>query len=306
MKKHPGFLLRLFALFLLVNLACSTATISQQPTQPPTAEPTSAVPPTDVPTVTPRPTWTPPPLPTATRTPTRMATSTALNQGTSTAVPLDQGTFTATPLNQSTSTIESPVSTQLIYSSPTPPEDIGINLPFLDDFELLAGWFTGESNIYGMEFLQGGYHMVAKVTTGEAPIYSVREQYFENIRVEVDVMRADGSEGTYMGVACRFIDTNNLYRFVVDIDGYYEIAKKVDGVFTVIGSDSGSGVFKTSGTNHIQADCQGPNLTLTVNGTKLLNVRDAELFAGKTGLIVGANGEPRADVLFDNFKLSLP
>ncbi|HNT22803.1 MAG TPA: hypothetical protein PKM21_00440 [Anaerolineales bacterium] len=305
MKKHPGFALRLFVLFLLVNLACSTATVSQQPTEPPTSAPTS-VPPTDIPTFTPRPTWTPPPLPTATRTPERKPTATLQDPGTSTSVPLSQNTSTVTPFDQGAVATEIPVSTQLVYASPTAPENIGIRLPFLDDFELLAGWFTGESNLYRMEFLDGGYHMVAKVTTDEAPIYSVREQYFENIRVEVDVMRADGPKGAYMGVVCRFIDTNNLYRFVLDIDGYYEISKRVEGEFTVIESGSGQGVFKTSGVNHIQADCQGPNLTLTVNGTKLLTVRDVELFAGKTGLIVGANGDPQADVLFDNFKLSLP
>jgi hypothetical protein len=152
----------------------------------------------------------------------------------------------------------------LVNPSPTPPEGAGIVLPYLDNFELLAGWFTGESDFYLMEFLEGGYHMVAKVITGDAPIYSIREQYFDTIRVEVDVMRADGPDGTYFGVVCRFVDASNLYRFVVDVDGYYEIAKKVNGEFTVINSGSGRNIFLINKPNHIQVDCGAKDTT--VNG----------------------------------------
>ena len=50
----------------------------------------------------------------------------------------------------------------------------------------------------------------------------------------------------------------------------------------------------------------GAKLTLTVNGKQLLEVQDGALLTGKVGLIVGANYEARADVLFDNFLLSQP
>ena len=289
-SKHTGFFLRLLVFMILLNLACGASSLPQPTLAPATSAATTVVStPTRIPTWTPK--VSPTPLPSATPRPAEP-----------TSTPLE---LSPTPLELSPTPLP-PLSTPLVGASPTPPEGAGIVLPYLDDFELLTGWFTGTTNLYMMEFLEGGYHMVAKVATGDAPIYSVREQYFDNIQVGIDVMRADGPDGTYMGIVCRFVDPNNLYRFVVDVDGYYEIAKKVDGEFTVIESGSGRNVFLINKPNHIQASCMGAKLTLTVNGKQLLEVHDGALLTGKVGLIVGANYEARADVLFDNFQLSQP
>ncbi len=61
-----------------------------------------------------------------------------------------------------------------------------------------------------------------------------------------------------------------------------------------------------TGTNVIQADCEGENLTLSVNGTVLADVTDNRFSSGDVGLIAGTFDEPGTDILFDNFFVRQP
>ncbi len=228
---------------------------------------------------------------------------------------MQAASFTHTPLPPT----DTPRSTEAHEASPEPgrtdvpvptlspkPTTGGILL-YRDDFESLVGWYTQEADNFTLAFSEGGYRMVVNMVTGSAPVYSVRQQTYTDIRIEVDIMQVQGPSDGYFGLVCRFVDSTNYYRFVMGRDGYYDIAKKVNGEFSYLSSGSQKDLFITDGTaNHLRADCVGGALTLYINGEKMLEVQDGGLTNGSVGLVVGTNSEPGMDALFDNFLILEP
>jgi hypothetical protein len=176
-----------------------------------------------------------------------------------------------------------------------------------DDFESLTGWYTGSSDTFTIEFLEGGYHMVVNMVTGPDPVYSIRSVSLEDVLISLDVMRFVGGDGGYFGVVCRFADQANYYRFVLYTEGEYEIAKKDGGVFTSLARDVLSKPFLSNGSpNNISASCVGNTLALYVNDVLSVEVNDPAHQSGNIGIIAGTDFEPGLDVLFDNFIVSQP
>lgn len=178
---------------------------------------------------------------------------------------------------------------------------------FRDDFESLSGWFTGSGDNFVVEFLEGGYHMLVNLITGPDPVYSIRQFSLEDVIVSIDVMRYEGEDGSYFGVACRHADRSNYYRFVVYSEGEYEIGKKVNGVFTSLVRDELNEPLETDGTpNNIRATCAGDTLQLHINDKLAAEVTDQDLTTGYVGIVAGTDVEPGLDVLFDNFIVAQP
>jgi len=200
-----------------------------------------------------------------------------------------------------------PIETARPSITPTPLPLSGGTFILLDDFEGTSGWFTAEEDHYEMGLQSGGYRMFVDMITLNAPVYSVRDYIYRDIRVQVDVMQFKGPDGSYFGVTCRFKDINNYYAFVMDADGYYEISKTIDGEYTLLDSDSKKGLFDVDAEkNNIRADCYSGTLTLTINGKQMLSVQDSSLWDGRVGLLLGTNLEAGAEILFDNFALYQP
>ena len=212
-----------------------------------------------------------------------------------------------TPTPADTATPLPPTGTQ--GPTPIPTIDIfgGGQTTIRDDFESLAGWYTGSSDNFLVEFLEGGYHFVVDMITGPAPVYSIRQTSLGDILVSIDVMRFDGKDGGYFGVMCRYADPANYYRFVVYTDGEYEIAKKVGGVFTSLTREELEEPLLIDGSpNNILASCVGNSLKFYLNDELVTDLDDGDLTAGYVGIIAGTDLEPGLDVLFDNFIVSQP
>ena len=227
--------------------------------------------------------------------------------------------YTPTPRRPTATVLPSPTPRSEMGTAGVPLETIrpsitptslplsGGTLIAMERFESISGWFTADEDNYEMGMDEGGYRMAADMVTLNIPIYSVRDFIYRDIQVEVDVMRFDGPDGSYFGVACRFVNINNFYAFVMDADGYYEISKTVNGEYTVIDSGSKSGLFVVDAEkNHIRADCYSGTLTLTINGKQMLSVQDNDLWDGNVGLLLGTHLESGAEILFDNFALYQP
>lgn len=56
-------------------------------------------------------------------------------------------------------------------------------------------------------------------------------------------------------------------------------------------------------TNHMQVVCAGDTLQMSVNGTPLLDVRDAAFDSGDIGMIIRTSDSLGADMLFDNLRV---
>jgi len=140
--------------------------------------------------------------------------------------------------------------------------------------------------------------------------WSVNGKEFNDARIEVDAVLADGSSNDNFGVICRFKDDRNFYGFLLSHDGYYGIFKYVDGKMSMVSNEGNMGfseAIRAGGVvNHLQVTCKGNVLRLSANDTLLAEVVDDSFDSGKTGLIAGAYNEPGVMVFFDNFKVFQP
>ena len=124
-------------------------------------------------------------------------------------------------------------------------------------------------------------------------------------------LRSDDNDA--IGVMFRYKDKDNYYRFSMDSQGKYRrLIKKVNGTVTVLWEDTES--FETGRAYTITLDAFGNRLQGYLDGSRIFEVLDSDLTAGKIGLYcwgnVGANFfdvvvkaiPPKADLLFvDDF-----
>ena len=198
-----------------------------------------------------------------------------------------------------------PAPTATITMAPTPTENL--KLLFSDDFSSEVGWYTEQADNYGFEFLAGGYRMYADIPN--AKIWSIRDDDYADIILEVEAARMAGPTDGYYGLLCRQVDDDNYYALVIGSNGFYGIGKMAAGEFSFLqeGQDT-KGVIYPEATkfNKIRADCVGDTLRLYANGQKLSEVQDGDFPTGVVGLLIGTRKQPGLEVLFDNFAIYQP
>jgi hypothetical protein len=132
---------------------------------------------------------------------------------------------------------------------------------------------------------------------------------FVDTIIEVEATKVGGPDDNDFGVICRYEDVENFYFFIISSDGYYAVAKVMDGVQELMGESEmmpNDAIKKGNGTNQIQVACDGSSLTLTVNDTLLISVSDSTFPSGDVGLLAGTFDEPGTEIHFDNFVVREP
>ncbi len=189
---------------------------------------------------------------------------------------------------------------------PTATEAAGVPA-FEEDFNDGSGWAELEDDGWEIGYANGGYSIFVDITN--APIWSIRRQELDDVRLEVDAARTAGPENGYYGLVCRHLDGDNYYTLVISDDGFFGIGIVEDGdslSFLQQGT-APVDVLKPEGTpNHLRADCMGETLTLYANGIKLAEVTDDTFDSGDSGLLAGTRGEAGLRVLFDNLTARIP
>jgi hypothetical protein len=207
--------------------------------------------------------------------------------------------------------------TPTITPSPTPspsptveptvgePQPVPAELVFEDDFSEDHDWYTEQNSRFSLELTDEGYKISVNILN--APIWSIRDQSFDDVIVEVDTTRLSGAKSGYSGLVCRHQDEDNYYALVISSDGTYGIAKMQDGEFEFIqeGSDV-SGAIKSGAANRVRAECIGDKLSLYANGQLLLQVQDDDFPSGAVGLIAGTRMDGAIEAFFDNFAIYRP
>jgi hypothetical protein len=182
------------------------------------------------------------------------------------------------------------------------------NVLFQDEFSnSKSGWDQNTTDEGVTDYADGVYKILVNVANTD--IWANPGLDFSDTRIEVDATKIAGDDNNDFGVICRYKDTNNFYEFILSSDGYYGIAKVINGDQTLIGSDKmpPSDKIKTgSDTNHLRADCVGSTLTIYVNGEKLAEVTDTDLTGGDVGLFAGSFDTPGTEIHFDNFSVLKP
>ncbi len=226
---------------------------------------------------------------------------------TSTPEPTQTQVVTETPLPTNT-----PLPTATTLPSPTPtspatPTLDAASLLYFEDFSGDSGWVEQSEEGWSMGQVDSGYSIHVKIS--HAPIWSIRNQEFSDVRLEVDAARVEGPLDGYYGLVCRHIDGDNYYTLVISSDGFFGIALREDGEklrFLVEGKDEAGIILSGTASNHLRADCVGSTLSLYANGQKLVEVQDSSLESGDTGLLVGTLKDPGLRVLFSNYAIYNP
>ena len=182
---------------------------------------------------------------------------------------------------------------------------------FKDDFSNTEGGWDqvqdeGEAVI---GYVNQAYQM--KVIKANSDFWAKPEgQSFSDVRVEVKATKITGStDNNDFGVICRYKNPSNFYYFIISSDGYYGIQKMKNGSLQWIDMDEmvPSDVINLGDAeNQIRADCVGNELTLYINGQKIIKVTDSTFSEGNVGLIAGTFDEGYTEILFDDFKVLKP
>lgn len=160
---------------------------------------------------------------------------------------------------------------------------------------------AGPTAKYGPE--NGEYQ--ARLTAGETLIaWNPQAGQFTDMILEIDGRIASGDDATAYGLVFRFKNENNFYRFNIFSNGYYVIAKKVNGQWTDLKPFSVN-PFANKGntTNHLMVICNGTRIMTATNGHYLTTIYDDSFTSGYVGMFVGTRG-PDNHVIFDNIKVS--
>jgi len=132
---------------------------------------------------------------------------------------------------------------------------------------------------------------------------------FSDGSLEVDAVRVAGPDNNHYGLACRIQETGDHYMFLISSDGYYTLAKFVDGTASLLGQESMAyTTFITQGSaaNHLRFDCQDASLKGWVNGHLIAITSDEDLRTGEAGVIAGAFDQAGVEISFDNFSVTVP
>ncbi len=188
-------------------------------------------------------------------------------------------------------------------SSELPPDIL-----FKDDFsDPSSGWDRVNEDEGVTDYSNGVYRIF--VNTDNTDIWANPGLNFTNTVIEVDASKVGGPDDNDFGIICRYQDLSNFYYFIVSSDGFYGIAKMVDGEQILIGSENmeySEAINQGNNRNKLRADCVGRNLILHVNGQKLLEVTDSQHSNGDAGLIAGTFDLPGTEIHFDNFVVRKP
>jgi hypothetical protein len=203
-----------------------------------------------------------------------------------------------------------PFDLSSLGGSPGADPDAGVL--FSDDFSSTstAGWDQYTDAQGTTDYADGSYRI--DITDFNWIMWANPGQDFTDVRIEVDATFTSGpvDQNSY-GVICRHQDIDNFYALLIASDGAYAIRKRVDGGELDIISgefyEFADDVIRTGETsNHITAECVGPILRLSANGTLLVEVVDRDITSGDVGLIATTFETDEMEVLFDNFVVYEP
>jgi len=205
-----------------------------------------------------------------------------------------------------------------LTSSDTPPtgnesgssvsNDPASNVLFQDDFsDPTSGW-DQINEVEGITDYSNGVYRIL-VNTDNTDVWANPGLSFSDTVTQVEATKVGGPDDNDLGLICRYQDESNFYFFIISSDGFYGIAKVLNGEQELVGLENmeySEAINQGNATNRLQAECVGQTLTLYVNDQQVFQTTDAQFSGGDVGLIAGTFDVACTDVHFDNFVVSQP
>jgi len=198
-----------------------------------------------------------------------------------------------------------PTNSPAGVSSPTP---MPAGYLFIDDFtNPSSGWDVRHDSDAITDYQNGEFVIfVGKV---ETTLWSKPNHYLTNVSVEVDAREAAGPDDNLYGVICRYLDSNNFYRFVIAGNGYAGITKRANGVVTVLSGPSltrSPAVNRGQASNHLKVICDGSQLSLFGNDQLVAQAQDGDFSGGDAGLLASTGKHAGVEIHFSHFTIKQP
>lgn len=214
-----------------------------------------------------------------------------------------------------TPTVPSPTPAPTPAPGPSPTQVSGAVL-YSDGFQdETSGWDTFDDEIGSAYYEDGWLHLKNYIYAEfDTTSYGRQSQSFTDFVLEVETKLVEGTDDNFHQVLCRAQPTEeaNYYAFGISADGYYIIAKDVNGEVAEIVSPTRSIHILTGkdAVNLMRVECVGNNLRLSVNGHLLAEVTDSTFADGYLGLAATAcseqNGKKFSEIAFDNLVVTAP
>lgn len=168
-------------------------------------------------------------------------------------------------------------------------------------------FFEDTRNPHGSVLVADG---VLKITV-EQPngmMVSLRPTELQDVIVAVNGWPQTAGETVFFGIACRFVDNANFVYFSLGSNGDATITKVDDGKVNILAAtkpDAPIGSNYGGRINHISGQCNGTELSFSVNGIQALKATDVSPQLGRFGIFASSQYAPRT-VFFDDLTVSLP
>jgi hypothetical protein len=172
---------------------------------------------------------------------------------------------------------------------------------FSDDFsDVNSGWDILNLENY-FAYYDGGEYFLQDF--GDST-YLTAEPYlnFENVEMTID-FRFDQVEYAEIDFVCRFLDQQNNYEFRVTSDGEVGISMWLAGEYIHLAELTATGVVLGNTMHQAQITCDGPYLSLRIDGEVVAEAFDESFASGDVGLaLYNFIEETYAIAAFDNFE----
>ena len=151
----------------------------------------------------------------------------------------------------------------------------------------------------------GGEYQVRLSSAAKPFRASGANSVFANLQVAVDARVAEGTEGRWVGIACRLNPKDGTAQFyallMVPATGQFALSN-FDGSRWVhlVPFQSSEAVRRGTASNHLELICVGSTLIARINGTEVASAQDRTYASGYVAVVVGHDQDISTEARFDN------
>ena len=169
-----------------------------------------------------------------------------------------------------------------------------------------AGRLSSRSDDPSVEqgYAEGEYQV--RLSSSARPVRVVgASSVFSDLQVAVDARLAEGTEGRWVGVACRMNPkdgTAQLYALLmVPATGQFALSNFDGYRWThLVPFRSSEVVRRGNASNRLELTCVGSTITARINGTEVASVQDGTYSSGYVALVVSRDEGIPLEARFDN------
>lgn len=177
-----------------------------------------------------------------------------------------------------------------------------------DDFkDDTTGWEI-VNNVYELKGYSSEGYLISINNKGGRSISTTGLQ-FNDVKVQVETHKLTGSNDSYLGIVCRYQDSQNYYRFFVTPDGYTGLVRVVNGESSTLPGGKmmyNHDVNQDDDKNLLEVFCVGNQLSLLVNGKLAVTAEDEQLSNGDVGIFAETGQGGSGSFVFNDFIVSKP